>query len=65
MRISVDGRALGSVTPTTARQVYEFPLGAFSGAHGWSVVGIDTPTFVQSYTDPREFGAMVDWIEIR
>lgn len=63
--VRVDDRVIGTVAPTTTWRVYEFPLDGGQMSDRWLVVQVATPTFVLSYADQREFGAMVDWIEVR
>lgn len=65
VRISIGGRTIGTVTPTTDWQVYDFPLAGTTATTGWLVVSLDTPTFVLSYADQRRLGAMIDWVEVR
>jgi len=65
IRISAGGQTLGSVTPAGEWQTYEFPIVGATTDNGWLIVRADTPTFVLSYTDQREFGVMVDWIELK
>lgn len=65
VRISVGGRTLGTITPTTTWQTYDFPLTGTSAPDGWLVVNLATPTFVLSYADQRQLGVMVDWVEAR
>ncbi len=65
VRISVGGRAIGTTTPTTEWQTYDFPLTGTTATDGWLVVSLATPTFVLSYADQRELGVMVDQVEVR
>ncbi len=65
VRISVGGRAIGTATPTTDWQTYDFPLSGATATDGWLVVSLATPTFVLSYADQRQLGVMVDWVEVR
>ena len=65
VRISVGGQTIGTVTPTTDWQTYDFPLAGTAATDGWLVVGLATPTFVLSYADQRQLGVMVDWVEVR
>jgi 4-amino-4-deoxy-L-arabinose transferase-like glycosyltransferase len=63
--VQIGGREIGTVTPTSDWQIVEFPIGTAQPDDGWLVVQLETPTFVLSYADQREFGAMVDWIEVK
>jgi len=65
VRISVGGRTLDTITPTTDWQTYDFPLTGATATDGWLVVSLATPTFVLSYADQRQLGVMVDWVEVR
>ncbi|HET8632012.1 MAG TPA: glycosyltransferase family 39 protein [Thermomicrobiales bacterium] len=62
VRVSVNGRAVGTVTPGGAWQVYALPVALAAG--GPVVVRLDTPTFVPGYADERQLGVMVDWVEL-
>jgi 4-amino-4-deoxy-L-arabinose transferase-like glycosyltransferase len=65
VRISAGGQVLGTITPTTAWQTYDFPLTGATATDGWLVISLATPTFVLSYADQRQLGVMVDWVEAR
>ena len=65
VQISVGGRAIGTATPTTDWQTYDFPLTGATTTDGWLVVTLTTPTFVLSYADQRQLGVMIDWVEVR
>jgi 4-amino-4-deoxy-L-arabinose transferase-like glycosyltransferase len=65
VRLSVSGRAIGTVTPTTDWRTYDVPLVGTGATDGWLVVNLATPTFVLSYADQRQLGVMVDWAEVR
>ncbi len=65
VRISVGGRSIGTATPTTDWQTYDFPVAGATATAGWLVVTLATPTFVLSYADQRRLGVMIDWVEVR
>jgi hypothetical protein len=65
VQISAGGQTLGSITTIGEWQTYEFPITGAATGNGWMIVRVDTPTFVLSYADQREFGVMIDWIEIK
>ena len=62
VRVSVDGRPLGAVAPAGEWRVYDFPLTAVAGEA--MIVRLDTATFVPGYADPRQLGALLDWVEV-
>ncbi|HEU5329625.1 MAG TPA: glycosyltransferase family 39 protein [Thermomicrobiales bacterium] len=63
VRVSVNGRAIGTVRPTGDWQVYTLPVTLAPGTTT-IVIALDTPTFVPGYADQRQFGVMLDWAEI-